>query len=543
MFFWPIRRRSSFLAIVIFIGPFAAFTHADARTRAECLKYLRPASPELAIWGKSKYTRVKAWMERLFLSEDGKLKGVTKAAAQDPRGEYQKIWIRDNGINVKEVMDNPEIAEAYVDFCIGNIQKDMLGDLGEAVLWADGKIHREGWGRPQNDGPGYVILRLSEIAEASLKRGLNGKLVRKIYSPNLGTPSMKSYLEYIAHNWRKASFDLWEEETGSHLHTLIVMLDAFEKGAALAAKLEPEGMASEAVRTYLSEAKNIRAAIKERAWDPNRGHLLATWQTEFTKNGAVLKNGDVLNGFVRKQHPLDVGSIIGLLHTSTKPPIYSLADEKVMATMAKLEERFSAIYRYNERFADPQYRGIAALGRYEEDVFHGGNPWVITTQAGAEYYYRLAGELLDLDAIVITPTNEAFLKRLMRGSDDFRAGRRIPNSSKEFSQIIAAAEEKAEGFLGIVRSISGADGFHAEQFGRGYRPGDQGPWVEKYLSYLREIAREQSWRIDPRSVEGDRAIDGGNWLGAELLVWNEASFRSAWRARSDLQAKLRALRR
>lgn len=524
------------------IGVTTAYAAQGSRP-SYCSSFFFTPRVAVAKWGKAKYASSKSWMEKLFLSEDGKMKGVTKAAAQDPRGEYKKIWIRDNGINVKEVMDNPEIAEAYVDFCLGNIRKNMLGDLGEAVLWADGKIHREWWGRPQNDGPGYVVLRLSEIAEASLKRGLNAKLVRRIYAHDLGTPSMKSYLEYIAHNWRKASFDLWEEETGAHFHTLVVMLDALEKGAALAARLEPGGAASEAVRMYLSEAKAMRAAIRERAWDGQRGHLLATWQTDFTKNGVILNNGDVFKGFVHKQSPLDVGSIIGLLHTSTNPPIYTLADDRVMATMAKLEERFSASYRFNERFADPRYRGIAALGRYEEDVFHGGNPWVITTQAGAEYYYRLAGELLDLDEIVITPTNEAFFRRMMGGNEDFRAGRHIPKSSKEFLEIIAAAEEKAEGFLAIVRTIPGDDGFHAEQFGRGYRPGDQGPWVEKYLAYLREIAREQSWRIDPKTVEGDRTIDGGNWLGAELLVWNEASFRSAWRARSDLQAKLRSIRR
>jgi len=359
-----------------------------------------------------------------------------------------------------------------------------------------------------------VILRWTEYAEKKAKQGMP---LAAHYDANLGHPSLKWYLEYVSHHWNDYSFDLWEEEMGQHLHTLIVMQDGLEKGAALAAKVE--GDQSAAVLWYRSQAAAIRRTILENAWDGDRGYLRSTWRHD---GGFVHKD----RGFVHKQEPLDIGVILGLLHTTTNPPVYRFGDEKVMATMAALEERFAGLYRLNERWSDRRYRGVAAIGRYPEDVFHGGNPWVIATQGAAEYYFKLGAELLDRDRIEITAINEKFFRRLMNGNAEFRPGRTIDRGSKVYDEIIAAIEEKGDGFLSIVRNSTKVDGFHAEQIGRGYRVGDRGLWVENYVK---------------EALGGDRnrSDAGGQWIGAELLVWNEASFRSTWRARGEFVAKRR----
>ncbi|MBS1961226.1 MAG: hypothetical protein JST04_03340 [Bdellovibrionales bacterium] len=464
-------------------------------------------------WGREKIGQAKAWMDKIFLSTEGKIKGATKAAAIDPRGEYDGLWVRDNAINAKEVMDNPEIADAYIDWVRGNLKKHTLGGLGEPKFNSDGSPFNKPWGRPQNDGPGYVILRWTEYAEKKAKEGVS---LAAHYDSNLDNASLKWYLEYVSHHWNDASFDLWEEEMGQHLHTMIVMQDGLEKGAALAAKVEPGGANSPAVLWYRQQAAEIRRTILENAWDPDRGYLRSTWRHD--------------GGFVHKQEPLDIGAILGLLHTTTNPPVYRFGDEKVMATMAALEAKFSEIYRLNEQWSDLRYRGIAALGRYPEDVFHGGNPWVIATQGAAEYYFKLGEELLGTGKIEITEVNEKFFKRLMNGNPDFRAGRSFDKDSKAFKDVISAIEEKGDGFLSIVRTSTKADGFHAEQIARGYRPGDQGPWVENYVK-------------EALGGDANRSDAGGQWLGAQLLVWNEASFRSTWRARTEFLAKRRRLGR
>jgi glucoamylase len=497
---------SSHAADVSFFQQFANF--------CKSLFFATPAN--LPEWGKARVQQAKERMEAGFRSTDGKIKGATKAAAIDPKGEYNGLWVRDNAINFKEVADQPDIEEAYLEFCRLNLATPTRGGLGEPKFNADGTAFNDDWGRPQNDGPAYRALRVMEHFERKLSIGRLHE-VRIGYEPNLEVLSVKWDLEYLAHHWWKPSYDLWEEEMGTHFHTLILMADALEKGAKLAARFEPGGEANAASAMYREQAKRIREKILAEAWDPNGRFLKAVWKHD--------------GGFVEKKEPLDIAVILGLLHTTMDPPLLRLSDERVLATMAKLEERFSEIYRFNRRFDDPRFRGVAALGRYTEDIFHGGNPWVIATQGGAEYYYRLGKEFAEGGEIAVTDLNRKFFSRLLPnavGKARLREGQKIVKGTKAFDEIIQALKEKGDGYLEIVRSVTPPDGFHAEQIARGYEPGDQGPWVAKYLAQI--------------GSDGTRGDPGGRWIGAQLLVWNEASFRSAWRAREEFGTRVKARR-
>jgi glucoamylase len=467
-------------------------------------------------WGQGRLVQAKERMEAGFRSTDGKIKGATKAAALDPKGEYDGLWVRDNAINFKEVADQPDIEEAYIEFCRLNLATPTRGGLGEPKFNADGTAFNKDWGRPQNDGPAYRALRVMEYLDKKRSAGIRNAPLG--YDPNLEVLSVKWDLEYLAHGWRMPSYDLWEEELGTHFHTLALISDALEEGAKFAARHEPGGPANPATAMYREQSKKIREKIVAESWDPTRGYLRAVWKHD--------------GGFVEKKEPLDIAVILGLLHAKTDPPLFRLADERVLATMAKLEERFSEIYRLNRRFDDPRFRGSAALGRYPEDVFHGGNPWVISTHGAGEYYYRLGSEIADAGEIGITATNQKFFSRLLRstpGSNAVRIGRLFRKGTPEFRELLQAIQEKGDGFLEVVRSVTPPDGFHAEQIARGYEPGDQGPWVAKYLEQIRS--------------DGTKPDAGGHWIGAQLLVWNEASFRSAWRARGEIMQKRPGLRR
>jgi glucoamylase len=467
-------------------------------------------------WGQSRLKQAKERMEAGFRSTDGKIKGATKAAAIDPKGEYNGLWIRDNAINFKEVADQPDIEAAYIEFCRLNLATPTRGGLGEPKFNADGTAFNKDWGRPQNDGPAYRALRVMEYLDK--KRAAGNLHAPLSYDPNLKVLSVKWDLEYLAHGWETPSYDLWEEELGTHFHTLAIISDALEEGAKFAARHEPGGAANPATAKYRHESKKIREKIVAESWDPASGYLRAVWKHD--------------GGFVEKKEPLDIAVILGLLHATTEPPLFRLSDERVLATMAKLEERFSEIYRLNRRFDDPRFRGSAALGRYPEDVFHGGNPWVISTQGAGEYYFRLGSEIAAQGELAITATNQKFFARLLRssaGSDAVRIGRAFRKGTREFRELLQAIQEKGDGFLEVVRSVTPPDGFHAEQIGRGYEPGDQGPWVAKYLELI--------------GSDGSKSDAGGHWIGAQLLVWNEASFRSAWRSRGIFLEKMASLRR
>ena len=70
-------------------------------------------------------------------------------------------------------------------------------------------------------------------------------------------------------------------------------------------------------------------------------------------------------------------------------------DEKLKATLAKLEVWFGALYPINKDRAGP------ALGRYAEDSYYGGGAWYAATLAAAEFCYR-AGDLGRGDAYLET---------------------------------------------------------------------------------------------------------------------------------------------
>jgi glucoamylase len=523
--------RRTFLAVAAIVAAIAGDARAFAKREGKLARGAHPAHCEslflstqadVSRWGKYRERLARSRMMAGFRSTDGQVAGATKAAAIDPRGEYNGLWIRDNAVNVKEVADVADIEEAYIAFSRSNLTHDMAGipiddglpyevraalatANGEPKFNADGSKFRHWWGRPQNDGPAYRALRWMEYTEKKLAAGKTAEALRN-YNPDLGALSVKWDLEYLAHHWRSPSYDLWEEEMGTHFHTLVVIADALEKGARLAERLEPEAAKSGAAAMYREQAAAIRRKILAEAWDPVRGHIRSIWRHD--------------GGFVKKNEPLDISIILGLLHTSSQPPVLRLGDDRVLATMETLERRFGEIYRLNQQFADPRFRGAVALGRYTEDVFHGGNPWVIATQAGAEFYYKLGAELLAAGDVGITRDNQAFFARLLRRSAesaDLEVGRTIRKGSRPYDELLDAIRDKGDAYLEIVRSRTGPDGFHAEQFGRGYEPGDQGPWVRNYL--------EQA------GSDGSRTIPGGKWLGAQMLVWNEASFSSAWKSR------------
>lgn len=312
---------------------------------------------------------------------------------------YFYHWVRDAGlvmdtaVNQYRSSTDPKLKSAlelklneYLNFSMKvqnleaktDLEKEKYTGLGEPKYNLNGTIFTDPWGRPQNDSPALRAISLMNWADVLIKEGKINFVRERLYGNQWPAQSViKKDLEYVAFNWRKPSFDLWEEVKGDHFYTRMVQRKAMVEGARLARLLGDTGAAD----WYTQEAKEIEKSLMN-FWDPVKAHFVATLNR--------------VEGLDYKQSNLDTAVILGLLHGQTNDNFLQFSDPKVQATMDKLIDAFRNEYLINQVSGFP---GIA-LGRYPEDQYAGatsgpkqGNPWVLTTLAIAEAYYKAAREM------------------------------------------------------------------------------------------------------------------------------------------------------
>ena len=111
---------------------------------------------------------------------------------------------------------------------------------------------------------------------------------------------------------------------------------------------------------------------------------------------------DLLDRFIKKDYIissidtdhnrefLNTSVIMGFLHSETHPEHWLPKCNKLLNM---LKNRFNDIYPINKKSK------IDWFGRYTEDVYYNGNPWVICTVAKLtfQYKYKLKGKLYIMD--------------------------------------------------------------------------------------------------------------------------------------------------
>jgi glucoamylase len=321
------------------------------------------------------------------ISPQGTAPGVVIASPQTQNPNYYRHWIRDAALVMDVVLQlwaqNPTGArgafwnQRLEDYLAFSLKNQAAGSLGEPLFEVDGRIYPEPWGRPQNDGPALRAIVFIEWAEHLIKMGKADYVKTHLYSPTLPAKSViKADLEYVAAHWMHGSIDLWEEVRAKHFYTEMVQRKALIMGAALARKLADPGAAA----WYETQARNLEKLIARHAQN---------------QSGWIQASLDWEGGLNSKTSNLDIAVILGVLHGSIPGHnFFSVSSPMVQKTFVQLTDVFAKLYPVNQR----NLPMAAALGRYPEDVyagtdFNGGNPWVLTTLAGAEYCYRLAGEM------------------------------------------------------------------------------------------------------------------------------------------------------
>jgi glucoamylase len=307
----------------------------------------------------------------------------------------------------------------YARFSRANQLVTTLTGLGEPKFMVNGEAFNGPWARPQTDGPALRASTLIRWAHTLLDRGEAATVRDWLYSSSIPANTViKADLEYVAGHWQEPTNDLWEEQKADHFYTRMVQWKALAEGAALADRLNDGGAAA----WYRLQAQQISESL-----------------SAFLGSGQVNASINWVEGVDFKKSNLDIAVVLAVLHTNGGP--WPLSEPHVRATFDKLVERFAALYSINQRKEAPG----TALGRYPEDLytgadFSGGNPWVLTTLAGAEFNFRLAKA-------------QALLARNQRNQRGARAA-------------ALALLRAGDLFLERVKYHASADGSFSEQFDR-----------------------------------------------------------------------------
>lgn len=333
---------------------------------------------------KENQTRVS--VDKIFqsMSFPDTARGVVVASPSKAHPDYYYHWVRDAGLVMDVVVDlyekdNTPYKQSFIEakindfiqFSKQNQATQTLTGLGEPKFYVDGSSFGLSWGRPQTDGPALRALTLIRWAHIKLAQGEAAYVSSNLYNADFKS-LIKADLEYVAQNWRRPSFDLWEEEKAEHFFTLMVQRAALIEGAQLAQGLSDFGASD----WYLKQASAIENEL-----------------TKFTNSGLpyIQVTRNHVEGLNTKKSGLDIAVILAVLRTPENQAFITLNHSMVRKTIDALISEFQKIYPIN---SVGSFGGVA-IGRYPEDTYDGlgtseANPWVLATMAIAEAYYKIS---------------------------------------------------------------------------------------------------------------------------------------------------------
>ncbi len=399
------------------------------------------------------------------------VRGSVIAAPSRNHPDYYYHWVRDAALVTESLLNlyidprynNSSLKAKIRSFLLDHIKfnskiqisSQSANGLGEPKFWVTGLPFTGPWGRPQNDGPALRSINHARILDIALREKWPeaGQLVPFLYAAKIPADSLiKRDTEFVAHHWREPNFDLWEEVYGMHFYTLLAQRKAMLYGASVATAFKDQG----AAQFYHTQATQITNTL-ESFWNQGKGFIEAT---KFLQRG-------------RSKSHLDSAVLLGVLHSEVEGTRFSVTDPRVMATYLSLKNSFNLIYTINKNVAYG-----TAIGRYPEDTYDGyvtnsrGNPWVLSTAAGAEYLYRLMVSYLKLKQIQINDYNKAYFASLS-GNTQLKSGQILSPVDRTYSSIIKGLFIEADGYLSRILFHRNADGSLSEQMNResGYMQG------------------------------------------------------------------------
>ncbi|KAE8373317.1 Six-hairpin glycosidase-like protein [Aspergillus bertholletiae] len=407
------------------------------------------------------------------IGADGKLAegaaaGIVVASPSKSNPDYFYTWTRDAGLTMAELIEEFIGGDGTLESTIQNFVDSQakqqavsnpsgsLSDgsgLGEPKFNVDISQFTDAWGRPQRDGP---ALRASALIAYGNSLIANDK--QALVKSNIW-PIVQNDLAYVGQYWNQTTFDLWEEVQGTSFFTTAVQHKALVEGDAFAKALGEEC-------TACSVAPQILCHLQD-FWD-----------------GAAVVSNLANNG----RTGLDANSLLGSIHTfdpaaACDDTTFQPCSSRALSNHKRVVDSFRSIYSINSGRAAGQ---AAAVGRYSEDSYQGGNPWYLTTLVAAELLYDALYQWDKQGQVEVTEASLPFFQDL---AGNVTTGT-FAKSSSAYTSLTSAVKTYADGFISVVQQYTPDDGALAEQYSR-----DTGDPVSasnltwSYAAFLSAVAR------------------------------------------------------
>lgn len=315
--------------------------------------------------------------------------GIVIASPSKSGPDYFYTWTRDAALTIKTLTDelnsssplppgtsSSDLETTIQDYIssqaalqgVENLSGSLCeGGLGEAKFNPDGTPFTGAWGRPQRDGPALRVVALVAYARGLLSRDDAGEKKEGVLR-ELIWPVVRNDLSYVMRYWNETTFDLWEEVRGRSFFTTAVQYRALVEGVWMAERL---GVSCEGCEKL---AGMVLCALQD------------YWSGEFVVSnfGESGRSGRDLNSILTSTHMFDADA--GCDERTFQP-----CSDRALANHKVVTDASRSLYAVNEGV--PAGVGVA-VGRYPEDVYMGGNPWLVWAYfrwSGAELTVYLTG--------------------------------------------------------------------------------------------------------------------------------------------------------
>eukprot|EP01126_Amoeba_proteus_P011163 TRINITY_DN1446_c0_g2_i1.p1 TRINITY_DN1446_c0_g2~~TRINITY_DN1446_c0_g2_i1.p1 ORF type:complete len:381 (-),score=57.13 TRINITY_DN1446_c0_g2_i1:170-1312(-) len=294
----------------------------------------------------------------------------------------------------------------------------------------NGDVFDQGWCRPQTDGPALRATALITYANTLINQGEMDYVRSFLWtgSSKYNGGAIKFDLDWVAANWSQNSCDLWEEIRADDMfwnrfnfrHALVI-------GAKLAQTMGDQNSAN----FYSNAAQAISATLQAHY------NGLFVFETSIRQ-----KDSAVIVAFNE-----------GYIGTDFGPTSVEVAN-----TINTYNQLFCSEYLINQLDNKNNIPGVM-YGRYENDHYAGGNPWILSTASLAELFYRGASLTLQT-AQLPEPKAYSVWQTILNIPSEVAASL----SHVKFAQLLASAGDSV---LYRLRVHVVGSGFHlSEQLDR-----------------------------------------------------------------------------
>lgn len=349
-----------------------------------CILFLCHISVHSSVYNSEETEQLKELWQQNMLNN-----GAIIASPSRQHPDYYYDWVRDSAIAMGLISQWYQASHdqsyqfqlyqyvSWVELTQKQISPHGVDVMGEPKFYVSGDVYDGAWARPQNDGPALRAMALVRFANTLLDRGEKKYVEQHLYQSTLHSQAMgviKKDLEYIAHHWQDANFDLWEEVYGHHFFTAMVQRRALLEGSKLAIRMSDP----EAASYYQHQVQLLNQRVKQ-----HLNHSSGLIDATFSPHPGP-----------QKWHELDSAVLLAVLLTQGEDNLIDLDDIYLKNTINELHKYFKSQFPVNQSRQD-----AVLFGRYPGDTYDGyqtngqGNPWFILTATMAEYYYVAASQL------------------------------------------------------------------------------------------------------------------------------------------------------